>query len=264
MKNILIVFSIVLFFTSCTKIVDIDLNKTNPQLVVEAIVSDKNTTQTIKLTKTVNFSDANVYPKVTGAIVSIAEGTNPRVNCVETAPGIYTASGFVAVPGRTYSLLINTEGKTYTAVSTMPVPVLYDSISFEQNFSFNPSDDTTYSAVPKYKDPASLQNNYWIEQSVNGLKDKTIFVFNDNINNGGFNNRPLFSNDEDFEIKRGNTVVIDVYGIDKPVYEYLYALSLISGGQGNATTPANPTSNITGGALGFFSAQCYQSKTVVK
>jgi hypothetical protein len=48
---------------------------------------------------------------------------------------------------------------------------------------------------------------------------------------------------------------VELWGIDKGVYEYYSTLREILGGAGPSTaSPANPTSNISGGAMGYFSA----------
>jgi hypothetical protein len=51
--------------------------------------------------------------------------------------------------------------------------------------------------------------------------------------------------------------------VDKQVYTYLNELLQISGGNGfSSPAPANPESNISGGVLGYFSANTVTSKTV--
>jgi hypothetical protein len=53
--------------------------------------------------------------------------------------------------------------------------------------------------------------------------------------------------------------------IDKKVFDYLKQLSGLDPTNGQPTTPANPTSNISGGSLGYFSAHTVQrKKTIVK
>jgi hypothetical protein len=49
--------------------------------------------------------------------------------------------------------------------------------------------------------------------------------------------------------------------VDSGVYTYLRTLQQTI--NQNSATPANPLSNITGGALGYFSAYSYSSQTVI-
>ena len=60
---------------SCTKVVNINLNSANPNIVIEGIVGDAPGPYQVNITQTVNFSDPNVFPPVTGATVKITDST---------------------------------------------------------------------------------------------------------------------------------------------------------------------------------------------
>src|SRR5436305_10635659 len=53
-----------LFLFSCTKVIQVDLNSANTNIVIEGIVSDAAGPYQVKLTQTVNFSDPNSFPPV--------------------------------------------------------------------------------------------------------------------------------------------------------------------------------------------------------
>jgi hypothetical protein len=55
-------------------------------------------------------------------------------------------------------------------------------------------------------------------------------------------------------------VNIEMQCIDKNVYDYFFAIASVI--QGQSATPANPVNNISGGALGYFSA-CTVGRTSV-
>jgi len=104
-------------------------------------------------------------------------------------------------------------------------------------------------------------------QYVNGLKEKTVFSDDDEFTDGLTIRKQLNyyndTNDSKRDIKTGDTVRIDMICIDSSVYQYWYGLSSeASGGDGSAS-PTNPTSNITGGCLGYFSAQTVRTKTLI-
>jgi hypothetical protein len=263
-KNIFRIFSLAVFITSCTKVVNIDLNTTNPKLVIEGIISNKSNVQTVTISKTVNFSESNNFPKINNAVVTISDNNGTPVILNLTAPGVYQTTSIIPANGHTYKLNIQLDGNTYIASSTMPQPVLMDSLSFLLNQSFGGVVDTTYIVTPHYMDPANYVNYYKLAQTVNGKLDKTIHAFNDNLINGKENKRPLFSNDGDYKLVSGDSVKVELFGIDKAVYDYYYALSLIvATGGGPSATPANPNSNISGGVLGYFSAQTFHVLTRV-
>ena len=261
-----IIYSIIILSTlliSCKKDIKLNLNNSVPQIVIEGIVSDKSNTQTITITKSVNFYDSSVYPAVSGAIVAISDNGNTPVIATETpaGSGIYQIQGMTAVYGHTYYMSVTIAGNTYTAQSTMPYPVaLYDIAFYDNNPAAKPN-NKKFSPIPKYDDPAQYQNNYRFVLYDNGVKSKSIMVRNDVLTNGRTNDEPLFT--RDFDIVEYDNVTIEMYGIDPNVYQYFYVLSNLSGsGPGGGTTPANPVSNISGGVLGYFSAQTYQTRTV--
>jgi hypothetical protein len=87
--------------------------------------------------------------------------------------------------------------------------------------------------------------------------------FNDNLINGNVNQRPLNSNSDSLTVKLNDWVSVEMQSISSPTYLYYYSLRQVSGaGPGGGTTPANPPSNIVGGALGIFSAHTVQRKQI--
>ncbi|HEX7413182.1 MAG TPA: DUF4249 family protein, partial [Bacteroidia bacterium] len=120
----------VLFLTSCTKVINIDLNSANPNIVVDAEITDQPGPYTVNLTQTVNFSDNNVFPAINGATVVISDNAGNSNTLTETVPGSgnYVTSTLQGTVGRAYSISISYNGKTYTAMSTMPGPVALDSV----------------------------------------------------------------------------------------------------------------------------------------
>lgn len=257
--SILIVFSILL---SCTKEIEIDLNSSNPQLVIEGNISDEQGPYTVKLSKTVNYSESNKYPPVSGALVLIYDNTGVTDTLTETVPGLYQTHSITGTQGRTYTLKVVAEGKQYQAVSTMPHKVNLDAIQF--NLDAQPGEsEKTYAVVPLYLDPVEFGNSYRFFLSSNGVAAETYFVSNDNIGNGNTNAQPFFG--DDLKIYENDTVTVTMLCIDVNTYNYYYTLSQIGGGGPiSGAVPSNPPSNITGNkALGIFSAYTTQTKTQV-
>lgn len=262
MKNYIVIIIAFFSFASCTKEIDIDLNSASPQIVIEGSITDQPAPYTVKLSKTVNFSESNNYPPVTGALVIISDNTGVVDTLTETVSGLYQAHSITGTQGNTYTLKVIAEGKQYNAVSTMPYKVNLDSIRFNP-FAIPGSGTTTFGAVPLYLDPIATGNCYRFFLSANGKFAKSYLVSNDNIGNGSVNQNPLFS--QDVEIHAGDSVKVTMCCIDVNTYNYYYTLSQLSGnGPGGGSTPSNPPNNITGTkALGVFSAYTMQIKTVI-
>jgi Domain of unknown function (DUF4249) len=261
MKNIILLLSISVLVTSCTKILDIDLNNAAPKIVIEGIVTDQMDGLTVKISKTVNFSSTNVYPPVKGATVEIKDDKGSIFKLIETNPGYYTIKNVKGVSGNTYILKVIAEGIEYTSKSTMPYSVDFKKLEVKES-DFNRPSDTfkLYEILPIFDDPIQFQNNYKFNLYKNNLRDKTTNVINDNLINGIANPIPILNSDN-FKIEKGDKLTVEMLCIDSNVYLYFY--NLLSGDPNQSGTPANPESNITGGALGYFSAHTTRKLDVV-
>jgi hypothetical protein len=261
MRNSIIALLALFAMASCEKEIDIDLKDSEPKVVIEGKITQGELGQ-VKITKTVNFSDSNVFPTVSGAIVKItdSQGTSEQLN--EIRPGVYEGKNLRGAIGQTYTLTVEAEGKTYTASSTMPQLVKLEGVRTEIN-SFAPPgrDKDLLTVYPLYTDPAELGNNYRFIAAANDLLDRTIILSNDNIDNGMPNSRPLFT--QDLEVRAGDKLSLEMWCMDRGTYDYFFSLSQTSGnGPGGGTTPTNPPNNLSGGALGFFSAHTLEKITL--
>ena len=259
MKKIYLFLITAVLFSSCEKEITVDLKSSESQIVIDGSITDSPGPYYVKISKSVNFSEPNDYPPVTGALVIISDDTGVKDTLIETLGGTYATDKIVGTPGNTYNLNVTSEERNYFATSTMPLKVNFDTLKFESVSA--PGSDDNYSALPIYKDPVLLGNNYRFLLWVNDELQNTYFVNNDNIANGLVNSRSLF--DPDIEIFLDDTVTVEMRCIDQSTYTYFYTLDQITGGgPGGGTTPSNPPNNILGNnALGIFSAHTTQIRT---
>jgi hypothetical protein len=254
--NTLLKFSLLLTLAlslfSCEKVIDIDLNKDQERLVIEAQFYAGDSTHQVKITRTLNFDQANAFPFVTDAVVSITDNLGATASFAHIGNGVYELTGFPGVEGRTYTLNVLASGKTYTAVSKMPthVPILVVSVD---EFVFG---DTLQTVTPVRQDPPGESNYYKFNLWKNGTRIQEINIQDDQFNNGGYTLQPVT-----FDIyDEGDTLELEMLNIGKPVYQYWVQLG--SNTNGSGATPANPISNFSNGALGYFSAQTVVRETV--
>ncbi len=261
MKKAVYFFALISIF-ACQKEITLDLNSASPQVVIEAEVQDQTEVQTVKISQTVNFSNPNSFPKISGAEVSIADNAGNSEKLGEVSAGIYQTRKMKGVENRTYYLTIKIGSQTYTSECTMPSSVNFTGINLiKRNIGFGNTPKDAYRPIPQFVDPANAQNQYRFVQYRNDEKDENIIVRNDNIANGLPNQQPLFSND--FDIVKGDSLRVEMHCIDKKVYDYFFALNQSAGrGPGGGTTPSNPVSNISGGALGYFSAYTVRTRGI--
>jgi hypothetical protein len=266
MKNTFFIILSLFLLTSCEKEIDLDLADKSGNIVIEGNITDQPGPYYVKITKSVAFTQNNQYPAVTGAQVVLSDNTGQTETLQYVGDGKYRTSAFTAVSGRTYTLKVQAEGKQYTAQSTMPAPVNFDGLT-QDSFVFGGV--TTYTLLPVFTDPAALGNRYLFNFTVNDKPKKTFEVFSDNVNNGLVNQRPLIlpnddGNDpDDVKVVVGDTIHVEMQCIDNNIFTFYSALLQISGDNGGGVTPSNPPSNVSNGALGYFSAHTTSTKNFV-
>lgn len=262
-RYILCLLVVTMAFASCEKVIDINLDKVEKKYVIEGIVTDVPGTSKILLSKTKDFDEDNSFPGVSGATVQITETGGPVYSLAETSPGVYEQAGLAGISGKTYTLNITVNGESFTASSTMPQKVNLDTIFVTDELLFA---DTRKIVNVVFKDPPGAGNSYRFIQYVNGIKEKTILIRNDDYSDNRTIVNKLFyfsdNDDDSSNIKTGDHVVIDMLCIDPAIYKYWFSLDRSATGGSGQATPANPVSNIQGGALGYFSAQTLQTKTM--
>jgi hypothetical protein len=257
MKKLLSVILLFSIIVSCTKTITPALNNGATQLVIQGAISDTPGPYYVQIVNSVGFYALNSYPGLSGAAITITDATaGVRDSLTETsAPGTYVThtitQGFY---GHTYQLLVSLNGKTYTASSTMPQLVKLDSVTFDYSNGNN-----QIGPIANFQDPAGIFNDYKFNLVINGVVDARFQTFEDRLSDGRYIRERI---DVDTgEIKPNFTVELCLVGIDSNVDTYLSEAAHIAYNNGSLAAPATPTSNISGGCLGYFSAQTVSSKT---
>lgn len=259
MKTIFPALAVIVLCSSCEKVIDIDYNESEVKYVIEGEVSNIPAAgNTVKISQTKKFEDENTFVGIGGATVTIQVNNDTIYTLPETSVGIYTTTAFTGTPGSVYKLTVSLSGTVFTATSQMPSQIVSLDTLTIVDFTFGGSDTKTIQ--PDYLDPSGLGNSYRFIEYANGVQVKRVFVQNDDLSDGLRITRPLI--DQDGDLKTGDVVKVDMLCIDENVYKYWYSLDQASTGS-SMVTPANPVSNINGGALGYFSAHSVTSKTIV-
>lgn len=248
-----------MIFSGCSKVIDVKLKSTAAQLVITGEVNNLPGPYMVTISKTIDYTENNIFPSVSGAFVSIS-GNGIVDTLTETTAGTYTTHLLAGQPGQLYSLYVAVDGKVYTAASVMPYQVPLDSIGFSIEGRKNNIRPITY-----FQDPAGIPNYYEFIEYNHGKQfpnNRGWSVFDDRLSDGRYISNTLF--DDSTDIKRGDTLSVQMKCIDQPVYNYLFTLSQIVGANGfSAPSPANPISNINNNALGYFTANTVQTKNAI-
>jgi hypothetical protein len=255
-KGVLLLIIGLFLLSSCEEVIELDLKNAEPVIVIEGNVNDQFENQYVRISKTIPFTTSNIFNGFKGAKVTLSTAGSASINFPEISDGIYKSSAFKGVPGKTYKLEVLADGKVYSATSTMPFPVVPDSIGFKKlNFFGNKNIFPTVF----YKDPVNIQNQYRYILEIND-KFQSDIVFEDRFNDGNEVSDVIIYDGDD--IKSGDTIEIEMQSIDRNVFKYYFAISQIGGNGGPPVAPANPDSNFSNGALGIFSAYTKSTITV--
>lgn len=260
-KKYFITILLGLFLLSCEKEIQLPLDPNQSLLVIDGSITDEAGPYYLKLSKSNAISASSNFLAVTNALVIIKDNLGQVDTLKHDKEGIYKTNKIKGIYGNTYYLEVLVADKKYTANSTMPQKVPFDSLRINP---FPINSEIRYNVIPVYKDPIQLGNSYRFIQKINDTLDQTFHVFNDNLNNGKENQRPIRGGSDSLEVKLKDIVAVEMQCITRPTYLYFYTLYQQSGaGPGGGTTPSNPPSNIVGGALGIFSAHTVQRKQIL-
>ena len=280
-KAIGILFSL-LIFSSCEKVIQLDLNKENPQLVIEAIINIDSIDQYVYLNRTVNFDNEGKGVPFSNASVQLMDGESlvAKFDHVENGKFKSTLKERLTV-GKQYTLQVvdNEKKVTHVATSICPLKVKLDTIEVYKNppvfGRYN------YAIVPVRNEPIG-KNWYQFRLKKNDEKIHKILVDDDsNLDGVPRTLKPIFNVREfspDTTVnsvpkwiikKAGATELVDsveaeltLVNIEYKVFRYLYNLALNQGGGNQSATPTNPDPIFTNGALGYFSIQSTDTKKI--
>jgi hypothetical protein len=265
MKNINIIIGLFCFlgFTACEKVINVDLKNAEPRIVVEGVLDNGGNPATVRITKSVSFSNTTSAPTVSGASVKISDNVGNNFILTETTPGVYTNNTLVGQIGKTYTLTVQNAGITYTGKSTIPRQAPIDTI-YQERVTLPSSTPGGTASLGKivslvYTDIPGFGDNAHVVQTINGKIDNSLIVGDDQFTDAGNTPFQLYPN-VNTKLKTGDVVKIELRFIDKAVFRYLTGIQEIQGGN---TVPANPDSNLSGGCLGYFSAHTSETKTII-
>ncbi|NTW31307.1 MAG: DUF4249 domain-containing protein [Bacteroidetes bacterium] len=257
---------------SCEKNIIIDTPKAEEKIVIEGWI-DLNDFSEVMLTKNLPYFgsiDSTMIFNliIQNATVIVSEGnTNDtlkkEINLDIFPPVFYHGTKIKGEVGKTYTLTVNALGKTLTAHTTIPSPVLIDTLWFKKE----PLQDSLGYIWGFFTDPPEYGNNYRLFTK-RLHKDKRFIavfgsVFDDKFFNGqsfqfslmrGAGSNNYMNEDKEFGYyKIGDTIVVKVCTIDKPHYDFWRsAEGSMHSGANPFSNPTQIVSNIDGGGLGIW------------
>ncbi len=248
----------------CEKVINVDLNEAAPRIVIEGLITDRRGPYTLNINKSGSYFNQPLLATVSGATAVITDDFGNIDTLRESMPGRYLTGRVRGVIGRIYTLKVISDGEEYVGTSTMLSHVNIDSLKLVKSeyerfdLSGSSQSEIHYDIHCFFRDP--MEKNYY-----------RIKVFkNDSINTESYRlYDDQYSNGKVTELRvaratQGDTFRIELMSLDKSTYGYYRTLTdLLYQNPFFGSTPANPNSNLTNGALGYFGACAISTRTIV-
>jgi hypothetical protein len=252
-----------ILFSGCEKVINVDLNEAAPKIVIEGLISDKRGPYTVTISKTASYFNQPELQKVSGAIVVITDDFDNIDTLKESRPGAYVTSRVRGIYGRTYQLKVVAEGEEYTGSTTLAEKVNIDSLRLRKSelegFDFGNKEERKAEIHCFFMDPLTEKNYYRIKVYKNdSINTESYRLYDDQYSRG------LITELRISFAQAGNTYRVELLSLDKSTYTYYNTLGdLMYTNPFFGSTPANPISNLSNGALGYFGSYAISSRTIV-
>ncbi len=272
-KNHLTILLLLILFVGCEDVIQVNLNSTDPQIVLEANINDELNISTLKITQSTDFYNPGQYEGIEGAVVTISDENGNSEMMHGFSDGSYQTDLIIGRPNTKYFLKVEVDGKTYLAESSMPNRTQIDSLSVEEakNRPGGEDGNVRYILHVYFVDEANIDNYYRFKIYAHGVVMPGFIIFNDKYSDGNEIDGRLIIDSETFPVSKGDVVTVELQSISEDVY-YFYktangvnASGTTNGGQPQSTSvaPTNPESNWDNNALGYFSAYSSSKKDIV-
>jgi hypothetical protein len=277
-------FIIVLFFLiSCEKEIELDLDVSKPELVVDATI-ENGLPPVVVLSNSLNYfkqinTETIISSYVRNASVIINDGKTDfplQVDSTKTSAGVlyfYSTNKLLGVSKGTYSLIIKIGTDTYRSSTTIPeITRRIDSIWWERP----PFDDDTMNALLMIKatDRPGLGDciRYFTKVNSTPFLPGRNSVFDDALIDGKTYSvsidkgvdKNLGQQGERGSFKRGDTITLKLCNIDRQTYDFWRTFEFNYQSIGNPfSSPTKIISNVSGNAIGYFGGYAAQYRTLI-
>jgi hypothetical protein len=274
MKNVFILCSLVIAFSSCEKTVHLDMEQTPQRIVIEGYVTDMADHNFVKVTRTKDFYTNGATPRVTDATVMVEDSDGNIFNFIhyagtnEDSAGYYfPETPFAGVVGKTYKLSVIVDGESFSAEDELFRLVPMDKLEYRVNEEEqeDPEDHGRFYEVLLFvKEPKETKDYYLFKcfrnDTIDYAAENDIYYSDDELIGENIDGVPL-----PIFYAKGDVARVEVYSMTRDAFVYYRDLQKLLTNDGGlfGTPPANPRSNLSGDALGFFQVSAIESGEIV-
>jgi hypothetical protein len=254
--------AILLLTTSCEKTITPEIDGVEAQIVIDGLITDLESHNYVKLGNTVDFYSGEPSP-VTDATVSVEDNEGnittflPYTGSSADSIGMYFPEGsFAGVVGKTYKLTVVAGGKTYTAEDEMLRLVPMDKIDYRvsESEAEDPEDPgRIYELLLWVTEPRETRDYYLFKGVRNGKVEyenpTDVYFSDDELISENLDGIPM-----PLYYAKGDRAGVEVYSLTRSGFIFYRDLQKLLTNDGGlfGTPPANPRTNLSDGAVGFF------------
>lgn len=274
MKRLIPIFFIAVALYGCDEAVELDLKQVQAKAVIEAIVTDEQGKQFVRVTRSGGFYEQGNTQRITNATVSITDNAGGTMTFTHNPGGKADSTGyylpvpgFAGVIGRIYTLHVSIDGQLYEASDTLRRVAPIDKLEWQVNrfrereertdgkvfelliYAREPQDTKDMYLLKYYRNDSLVYNNetdvylfddYGVGEKIEGIQSSVYYALNDKAK-------------------------VELYSISRNGYLFYNDLFTVMNSDGGmfSPPPANPRTNLSNGAMGFFQVSAVQSKTIL-
>jgi Domain of unknown function (DUF4249) len=277
MKNItsvLALFCMTTLLVSCQETIILDLDQTNSSVVIEGLITNEVGKHYVKISKSSGFYETGATERITNAVVKLSNDRGEEVMLAHNPSGekkfdgfYFTNPAFKGETGRTYKLSVKIGSQMYEAQDELLAVTKIDSLTYGINDSEEEDPDTEgriYEALLFTKEPKETKDYYLFKfyrnDTLTYSQETDVYVANDE----GIGEKIAgFPSPVYYSLK--DTATVEMYSISRNAFLFYNDLLNLLNGDGGmfSPPPANPRTNWSNGALGFFQTSAVSRETII-
>ncbi len=246
-----------LLFAACEKTIELDLDQTETVVIIEGLLTDDPGHNQVLLSQNQPFNADGPPAPIRNARVAVLAENGLVHPYAETAPGKYRPEvPFAGEPGSSYTLTVTIDDEVYSATEVMHPIQDFNQLTYriDEEEAADPAEEGRYYEVLVFLDEPQETEDYYLARFYrNGelLNDDGafVFVFDDTALAPEINALPI-----PYYFAEADTARVEVFSLTPRAYRFYIDLAGNIGNDGGMFSgqPANVSTNLSGGALGYF------------
>jgi hypothetical protein len=261
-----------LLFFACQDVIEINLNSSNPAVVVEGNITLGKKADLL-LSYTTNYFNTEAPKQIENATVTLSNSRGESEQLTNKGNGNYVGEKLIGEANTEYELSVKFSDMELNGKTSIPSKIELLGVSFKESTTDRPNrpgkdggnTSTSYQIQIRLTDDPFKENFYRFKISdKQNQSDFGTSLTTDQLlpQTGAITYSPMMKT-----FNALDTVNITIYSMDKNTYSFYSQLSDISGegfaGMTGMGTPYNPESNMGYNILGYFSAWSVIDTTII-